>query len=185
MGPDPEHPYLGTHLTPREYYRRHAKAYANPHADGIAEVLTRLMPHITGQVLDLGCGDGLVTKLLAGVAEAHGITGFVGVDDAPKMVERYRKETGQPGVVARFVDALPTADTVVASYALHLATPADVPLMWWRLWETGARAIVVITPFKQRPPDPTVYFTVAETLAGPYGPDRKTIYGRVFTRQDG
>lgn len=184
MAPEPEHPYLGTHLTPQEYYRKHAKAYANPHAEGIGEVLDKLTPHITGAVVDLGCGDGLVTKLLADRAAALGITGFTGVDDAPKMVERYRQETGHPGVVAGFTDPLPPADTVVASYALHLAGPGDVPLMWWRLWETGARAVVVITPFKQRPPDPTAYFRVGETIAGPYGPERKTIYGRVFIREE-
>lgn len=173
-----DHPYLGTHLTPQEYYRRHAHKYHNPHAEGIAEVLGRLAHHLHGRVLDLGCGDGLVTKLLGD----RGLD-FVGTDNAPGMVKRYRKETGHPGEVAGFTDELPKADSVVSSYAMHLAAPGEVPMMWYRLWETGADVVLVITPFKERPAAPEHYFDRAEVVSGPFGPDGKTIYGVLYTRK--
>lgn len=185
MSGDEHHPYLGTDLTPQEYYKRHSHKYHNPHAEGIAEILGRLAPHLHGRVLDLGCGDGLATKLL-GDAERHreadrGLT-FVGADNAPGMVKRYQKETGYPGVVAGFTDALPPADSVVSSYAMHLAAPGEVPMMWYRLWETGADTVLVITPFKERPAAPEHYFERTETVSGPYGPDQKTLYGMIYRR---
>jgi trans-aconitate methyltransferase len=172
------HRYLGTDLTPADYYARHAADYDNPHADGIATALARLAPHLHGLVLDLGCGDGLATKLLAGRRDLR----FVGADNAPGMVARYEAETGWPAVVAGFGDALPAADSVVACYALHLATPAEAAVLWWRLAETGADVVAVVTPFKQRPADPTHYFAPAEAHAGPWGPERKTIHARLFRR---
>ncbi|MOA63857.1 hypothetical protein D3C78_1897330 [compost metagenome] len=66
---------------------------------------------------------------------------------------------------------------------MHLATPAEVPMMWYRIWETGADVVLVITPFKDRPAAPDHYFRLAETVSGPYGPDRKTLYGRLFLRE--
>jgi hypothetical protein len=98
------------------------------------------------------------------------------------MVKRYTQETGCPGVVAGFVDELPKADSVVSSYAMHLATPAEVPMMWYRLWETGADVVLVITPFKERPAAPEHYFTLEETVSGPYGPDGKTLHGKLYRR---
>lgn len=174
---DEPHGYLGTNLTPAEYYRRHSSRYHNPHAEGIAEALSRLSRHLHGRVLDWGCGDGLVTKLLAG----RGLT-FVGADNAPAMAKRYRKETGFPAEVAGFGDPLPPADTAVASYALHLATPQEATMMWWRLHEAGVQALVVITPFKERPAAPEHYFQEVERVSGTWGPEGKTIYGVAYAR---
>lgn len=175
--PEERHLYLGTNLSPAEYYKKKAASYHNPHAPGIAEVLDRLAGHLHGQVLDLGCGDGLATKLLAD----RGLT-FIGADNAPAMVKRYRKETGFPGVVAGFGDALPQADSVVSSYAMHLATPAEAAVMWWRLYETGADVVVVVTPFKNRPEAPEHYFELTESVSGAWGPEGKTIHGRMYRR---
>lgn len=172
-----EHPYLGTNLTPREYYEQEAARYHNPHAPGIARLLAQVAAHLHGRVLDLGCGDGLGTKLLEGQGLA-----FVGADNAPRMVARYEAETGSPGVVAGFADPLPKADSVVSIYAMHLAAPGEVPLMWYRLWETGADRVVVVTPFKDRPAPPEHYFERIEAVSGPHGPDGKTIYGHVYAR---
>lgn len=176
--PDRPHPYLGTDLSPREYYARHARDYDNPHAEGIATILAQLAPHLRGTVLDLGCGDGLATKLLAGRTDLA----FVGCDLAPGMVARYRAETGHPAVVAGFGDALPACDSAVACYAMHLATPAEAALMWWRLAEAGAQVVAVVSPFKQRPADPAHYFAREAHVAGPHGPDGKTIHGFLYRR---
>ena len=173
-----DHPYLGTDLPPREYYAKHAADYHNPHAPGIAVLLARFAPHLHGTVLDLGCGDGLATKLLA---DRPGLK-FVGADSAPGMVARYEAETGWPGVVAGFGDPLPAADSVVSSYAMHLATPEEAAVMWWRLHETGADVVLVVTPFKERPAAPAHYFALAEAHSAPLGPDAKTLHARLYRR---
>jgi SAM-dependent methyltransferase len=173
------HGYLGTPLTPAEYYRQCAAAYDNPHADGIARALGHLAHHLAGRVLDWGCGDGLVTKLLGA---ANPSWQFVGVDNAPAMVARYRHETHFPGVVAGFGDALPAAQSAVASYALHLATPAEAAVMWWRLAEAGVTTLVVVTPFKARPAAPVHYYAEAERVFGRWGPAGKTIYAVLYRR---
>jgi SAM-dependent methyltransferase len=173
------HTYLGTALSPADYYREHAARYSNPHARGVAELLARLGHHLSGTLLDLGCGDGIVTKLLA----TAGPAGFVGVDSAPAMVERYRKETGWPGHVAGFSDPLPPADCAVASYALHLCPHSEVQRAWFRLWETGAERVLVLGPFKDKPPEPQGFFSLIDAVAGPFGPDEKTLHGRAYARR--
>lgn len=179
MPPAPDdHLYLGTDLPPREYYAQHAAAYANPHAKGIAVLLAHFASQLHGTVLDLGCGDGLATKLLA---DRPGLS-FIGADSAPGMVSRYAAETSWPAVVAGFGDPLPSATCVVSSYAMHLASPEEAAVMWWRLWETGAELVLVITPLKERPAPPAHYFTLADTAQGPYGPDAKTLHARLFRR---
>lgn len=175
-----EHPYLGTSLSPREYYEQEADRYSNPHAPGIARLLDQVGHHLHGRVLDLGCGDGLATKLLAG----RGLD-FVGADNAPRMIARYEAETGRPGHVAGFADPLPPCDSVISIYAMHLAASGEVPLMWYRLWEAGADRVVVVTPLKERPAPPEHYFKRIEAVSGPYGPDDKTIHGHIYARGDG
>jgi trans-aconitate methyltransferase len=178
--PSPKpHLYLGTDLTPAQYYAQHPDAYDNPHAAGIARVLVELRLPEVDSVLDLGCGDGLVTKFL----RAERAVTCVGVDRAAGMVARYEKETGCAGRVACFDEALPPAELVVSSYALHLATPVEAASMWWRMWETGAAWVAVVTPFKARPADPTHYFGLKRVVQGPWGPDGKTVYGRLYQRR--
>ncbi|MEB3328038.1 MAG: class I SAM-dependent methyltransferase [Candidatus Sericytochromatia bacterium] len=172
------HPYLGTALEPRAYYEREASRYNNPHAPGIQALLRAVLAGVEGTVLDLGCGDGLVTKWLAGLPGVR----CVGLDRAAAMVERYRQETGCPAEVGTFDQPLPRADWIVSSYALHLATPAEEAAMWWRMWETGAQQVVVVTPLKARPAEPAHYFHLAQALAEPVGPGGKTLHARRYER---
>lgn len=82
---------------------------------------------VTGTVLDLGCGTGEHTILLAGLGYD-----VLGADAAPTAVRRARERAAAAGVDARFVvaDALAPAglgpfDTVVDSALFHLFDPAD------------------------------------------------------------
>lgn len=160
-------PYLGTDVPPETYYRVHAAEYDNPHREGVEAALGRLAGHLsTGRVLDLGCGDGLVTRWL--LRQRPDIEP-VGADASPEMVARYRATTLREAVVATFADELPRCDGAVAAHALHLATGAEAATVWWRLAEAGARVVVVVSPFRERPTKPTCYYAVTDVVRVPFG----------------
>lgn len=82
---------------------------------------------IRGRVLDLGCGAGEHTILLAGLGYD-----VLGVDFAPNAVAHARENAAARGVDARFdvADAMnlgtsPTYDTVVDSALFHVFDEAD------------------------------------------------------------
>lgn len=82
---------------------------------------------ITGRVLDVGCGTGEHTILLA--AANYDV---LGVDGAPTAVEQARRNAKAQGVNARFevADALklgssPTYDTIVDSALFHIFDDRD------------------------------------------------------------
>jgi len=82
---------------------------------------------ITGRVLDVGCGTGEHTILLA--AAGHDV---LGVDGAPTAVEQARRNAADRGVEARFevADALalgngPAYDTIVDSALFHVFDDGD------------------------------------------------------------
>jgi SAM-dependent methyltransferase len=101
-------------------YRRHASFVP---ALG-ASILSQLAPRAGERVLDLGCGDGVLTQQIA----ASGAT-VVGVDASPDMVAAARAL----GLDARLVDAraLPFEcefDAVFSNAALHWIPEADAVL---------------------------------------------------------
>jgi SAM-dependent methyltransferase len=82
---------------------------------------------ITGRVLDVGCGAGEHTILLA--AAGYDV---LGVDGAPTAVEQARRNADTRGVDARFEvgDALrlgdrPTYDTIIDSALFHIFDDGD------------------------------------------------------------
>jgi cyclopropane fatty-acyl-phospholipid synthase-like methyltransferase len=84
---------------------------------------------ISGRVLDVGCGTGEHTILLAKAGYD-----VLGVDGAPMAVEQARRNAAAQGVDARFevADALalsetPGYDTVVDSALFHIFDDADRP----------------------------------------------------------
>ena len=170
--------YLGTDLSPREFYRLKAGDYSNPHADGIRLVLDRHMHWLEGVILDLGCGSGLATSVLWSLRNP-----IIGVDSEPAMIERYKRETEHDGFVANFWDELPHADSAVFCYCLHLCPPSRVASVGYRLTEAGIRRVVVISPFKEKNENWLGYTRIDDSAEG-LGPDGKTIYGRVYARSD-
>jgi SAM-dependent methyltransferase len=136
--------YLGTNLTPEQYYAQHSAWYSNPHKGTIEFLLEQCTSSLHSRILDLGCGPGLATRCLS----KHGLSDFVGVDNAPVMVERYRRETGFPSVQANFWDELPKAECAVATHSIHLCPVSRLHIAMWRLYEAGVRTLLVISPLR-------------------------------------
>ncbi|QLK27154.1 class I SAM-dependent methyltransferase [Natrinema zhouii] len=99
------------------------------------------------QVLDIGCGTGVVSLLLAELG--HDVTG---VDFAPEMLERARKKAEQAGRSADFYRgdaealAVPddTVDLVTARHLLWtLPNPEAAIEEWQRVVEPGGRILVI------------------------------------------
>ena len=89
-----------------------------------ASILSHLAPQAGERVLDLGCGDGVLTQQIA----ASGAT-VVGVDASPDMIAAARAR----GLDARLIDAraLPFVcefDAVFSNAALHWVPDADAVL---------------------------------------------------------
>ena len=166
--------YLGTNCSPEEYYKSHSHDYTNPHAGGIQYVLDRHKHVLRGSILDMGCGDGLITKLLP----QHYI---VGVDAEEEMISRYESETGHKGYVCKFWDELPKADSAIFSYSLHLCPNSRREAVGFRLQIAGVKTILVISPFKGRSNEEWCSFALREQTADQVGPDKKTIYGRYYS----
>lgn len=101
-----------------------------------APLIDLLAPAAGDRILDLGCGDGALTKKLADA-------GFdiVGVDAAPEQIEA----AGALGLDARVVDghALPfdgEFDAILSNAALHWMTQPDAAIAgMWRALRPGGR----------------------------------------------
>ena len=136
--------YLGKATAPKNYYESFASEYRNAQADAIEKILTVLGSSLSGTILDLGCGDGLGTKLLLKRLPGP----FIGLDCSPAMVKRYRRETGGRAVIANFWDTLPHADTAIALHCLHLCPPSRLWQVRWQLAQAGVHHLLVSSPFK-------------------------------------
>lgn len=169
--------YLGTDLDPQEFYQVHAGSYNNPHSPGIRHVIDRHMHHLRGRVLDLGCGNGLASLILWSYPDK-----IIGVDAEARMISRYEKETEHPGVVGNYWDKLPTAESAIFCYSLHLCEASRVSMVDYRLCEAGVTCVIVVSPLKARREDWPSFQCIEET-ADKVGPRDKTIYGRVYRRE--
>lgn len=103
------------------YYSQNSETYENPHSIFALDCILNQWDKEFNSVLDLACGDGLVSKFLHSKQLAKSI---IGCDKF--LFERYKKETNFPCIESSFEDIsnfktiLPNVDIVVISYAIDL-----------------------------------------------------------------
>lgn len=103
------------------YYLQNADTYENPHSNFAINCLNQLWNPAFSTVLDLACGDGLISKHLKN-SQFKGT--IVGCDKY--LSARYMKETGNHchsfsfEEIANGQHDLPKVDVIVISYALDL-----------------------------------------------------------------
>jgi ubiquinone/menaquinone biosynthesis C-methylase UbiE len=111
-----------------ETYARHADRYDElvrheDHAGRVADLLDRALAPRPRRVVELGCGTGRVTRLLATRADR-----VLAYDGSPHMVDFARRASAHPNVVFGVADnaSLPepdgAADAVVAGWSLGHVT---------------------------------------------------------------
>jgi SAM-dependent methyltransferase len=113
-----------------------------------ARLLARLLPAGPAEVLDVGCGTGSLSELLAGAG--HRVTG---VDLAPQMLERARAKLSTAGLSAHFLigDASQPPvgdqqfDVILARHLVWTLPEPEVALRRWveRLRPDGGLLVLV------------------------------------------
>lgn len=128
------------------YYENHSHDYENPHSLFVEHCLRHLVLPTDSKVLDVGCGNGLVTKTL----KQMGLWDISGVDKY--MAARYNQETGCKCAEVSFEDiaikGLPTDthyDVMICSYMVDIIHGSFRNLFMWNL-ASQADTIVVIRP---------------------------------------
>ncbi|GAA4306213.1 hypothetical protein GCM10023086_24360 [Streptomyces venetus] len=133
-----------------------------------AQRLTSWMPDAAADVLDVGCGTGSLSRLLA--ERGHRVTG---VDCAPKMADQARDKFTAAGLPGRFMagdaaDPPTEADRLDVVLSRHLLwTPPD-PESALRAWiarlRPGGRLILVEGRWREAGQTGKPYVAGAETL---------------------
>lgn len=167
--------YLGTELDPINYYSVHSDNYLNRHADAVKQIVDRYAKYMHTGTLDIGCGDGIISKLLW---ENHGIR-CVGIDSEPKMVARYCRETKNEGCIAYFWDQLPESRSAIASYSLHLCPSSRTYQVWWRIREAKIRTFLVISPFRDSLNEPRYGYILRDSCSVTTRRG-KHVYGKLY-----
>lgn len=139
------------------YYESGAPLYDNPHKDQVRELLAENYTDLSlYSVLDLACGDGLVTNILKDLLgrEAPYAT-IIGCD--PYMNEEYERHTNRRCLNMSFKDIVVQGlrsevpygkfCCIICSFGLHLCEKSFLPDLTWRLSEISD-TLVVISPTK-------------------------------------
>ena len=125
------------------------------HSDVVRQVLETMDVRAGDQILDLGCGNGWATRLLAQLAPG---TQAIGVDAAPAMIAR-AEELHSYTIRARYEESVfeelefPDGkfQRIFSMEALYYSTePARVIAEMHRLLSEGGTADIVIDCYKER-----------------------------------
>jgi trans-aconitate 2-methyltransferase len=141
---------------------------------GSAQLLERL-PTLGGEVaLDLGCGPGYTTQLLA---DHIGSERVIGLDQSSKLLDAAAREHAGPRLAFVQCDVTTTpfpAAPATALYArfllTHLREPARVLHVWARAALPGARLVLEETAFMTAEhPAFSRYYALVERMQAHYG----------------
>ena len=125
------------------------------HSDVVRQVLETMDVRAGDQILDLGCGNGWATRLLAQLAPG---TQAIGVDAAPAMIAR-AEELHSYTIRARYEESVfeelefpdEKFQRIFSMEALYYSTePARVIAEMHRLLSEGGTADIVIDCYKER-----------------------------------
>lgn len=132
--------------------------YVNHHKSEVQKLLLENLPNLSlGRVLDLACGDGLVTETIKKHLGKNAIYSYIiGCD--PYTSKEYRENTGRPCIELSFKDLVvqgvndlgfgyKSFSCIICSFGLHLCERSMLPDLTWRLSEISD-VLVVISPSK-------------------------------------
>lgn len=128
-----------------EYYKTFSATYENPHTPFVIQCLQATFNPEWKNVLDLACGNGLVSKW---VKLNHPDTRVVGCDKF--MAERYRHETHNECYEFTFEDIASGFriinnhyDAVICSYAIDLLDHSYLASLAWQLASISDNLILI------------------------------------------
>lgn len=135
----------------KNFYSFHGGDYKNPHELAIRKSISYVFnkwPLDFSSVLDLACGNGLITKILDGL-------GVRNIDAADAFLSKeYKKETGRKCFNMSFEDIMKGSlrnnsySLVICSYALHLLDEDKLPSFLLALTES-TDSLLIISPHKR------------------------------------
>lgn len=132
----------------KDYYKNVGGEYVNPHLEFIQGIMTEINDHYKiplNNVLDLAAGKGEITTIL----KNQGHKNILGCD--PYLYQEYMDNTDNKCLNYSFENIHQGAldkqkfDTIICSYALHLANKSIVPEMLWKL-SLISKNLIIITP---------------------------------------
>ena len=131
-----------------DYYKNVGGEYINPHLEFIQNVMTEINNNYKiplDNVLDLAAGKGEITTIL----KNKGHKNIIGCD--PYLYQEYMNNTDNECLNYSFEDIHKGAldkykfDTIICSYALHLANSSIIPELLWKL-SLISKNLIVISP---------------------------------------
>ena len=147
---------------------------ASVFAPGSKALLSRLSDVGGALALDLGCGPGYTTELVAEHVPAERV---VGLDQSARLLEQARRAQPSSRVSFELADvskppfALPPASFMYSRFLLtHLRDPAQVVRSWASAAQPGARLVLEETAFMTgvHPAFPR-YYALVERMQAHYG----------------
>lgn len=133
------------------FYKQEGHSYSNPHEFAIKELLQKALskaPYVDAKALDLACGSGEATVVLAN----YGFSYIDGID--PYTYDAYKKRIGRDAERFKFEDIAAGCladrqyDLIVCSFAMHLIETSWLPKLCTQLSLITPK-LFVLTPHKR------------------------------------